>query len=154
MLEEFNEIYKNIEIDDNKEFDKIPYGTYKVLVHKLEIRDTKDMTRKMLSWQLKIVEGALNGRIIFKNTVIQENTMKMIKGDLMSFDVALENISDLYDNMHRYLDLVIAVEVKQNVKNPQYDNVYFRKLVGSPAKEKTIYEQSNSDPRNFNDIPF
>jgi len=158
-LEEYNETYKDCRSKrQNTEvvFDKVPYGLYKVIVDKLVIKTTKSTNMEMLSWQLRIIGGKQNNRCIFKNTVIMDSTIKIIEKDLSIFMLDIEKMSDLEENLHNYAGSVLEIEFKQNANRPEFDNIYFKKLIdgNEQTNEPTNVAPKRFTDENFDDIPF
>jgi len=128
-LSAFDEAFASSEVLDG--FAEIPDGKYNVLVDKVELAETK-AGKPMFKWEFKIASGVLRGQKIWKNSVITEKTLQMLKTDLWRCGLELERVSDLQKEDVRKRLLDIALEVEQKTKGADEQgrpnrNVYINK---------------------------
>lgn len=62
------------EVQDAKEFEDVPDGTYIISLEKMEIVETKAGDKLMFTVSAKVKEGEQSGRLIFFNRVISGNS--------------------------------------------------------------------------------
>jgi len=100
------------------DYPEIPKGQYEVEVVSMELKETKENPRPMLSVSFKILSGEHKGLRLFENKVLMgtKNDGQMIKsaiGFLESFDtdvnIDFENYSQFNDTI---LDVFEAIEDK------------------------------------------
>ncbi len=132
-LTQFDEGYNQAEVQVSN-FVEVPDGKYQVQIEKVEIVSTST-GKPMIKWQFHIRGGNENfiGKKLFKNSVITENTLKMIKSDLMTMGVELKKFSDLPSHLSDLLDLGLEVFKKTSGTDPQGKpnvNVYINGNMG------------------------
>lgn len=79
MENEFGEVINVDEISPQAEFDVVPPGTYKVLISKAEIKDTKEAGGKYLKLEHEVLDGDYAGRKIFNNINFRNSNEKTVK---------------------------------------------------------------------------
>jgi hypothetical protein len=137
-LSDYNEAYDNAET--NNKYDTVPEGTYQVFVDEVEIKKTKEKRIPMMAWKFKIMSGSSEGRTLFKNSVIQDNTIGFIKTDLSICKMELAKFSDILGRLHELLNIKLEVKIVNKGDN---QNVYIQRLI----------EESRGVDDN-DDIPF
>jgi hypothetical protein len=132
-LEQFNDAYDEAEEPEN-DFSPVPDGTYQTIVDAVELKPTKKTGEPMIAWTLRIVAGTKEGRLLFKNSVIKEDSLGYLKADLSICGVILKKFSDLDVKLSNLLD--VGLEVKVVNKEGTYQgkptvntNVYFQKSI-------------------------
>lgn len=149
ILSDFDEWYEDAEIHENEGFKPLPDGTYQVFVDEVCIKETQKERKPMISWKFKVTSGAYQGRILFKNSIVNENTISYIKTDLSVCDLKLNKFSDLDSRLEELLDINLEVKVSN------------KKYVDKKGEEKdtqNIYIQRKIVPSDdevpSEDIPF
>lgn len=125
FLESLDEAFAAAEVQENRtEFEPIPDGKYTVFVDTAELKEAKN-GKPMLALRLEILEGPHRGRKLFKNNVIQQNTVAILKQDLTRMGYAIDKLSELdpVDLLDRKL------EVQKKTKEG-YENIYINKFLG------------------------
>ncbi|CAM2066744.1 DUF669 domain-containing protein [Sulfidibacter corallicola] len=103
----------------------VPDGKYQVNVDKIELTRSKS-GNPMLKWTLRIIGPTQRKRLLWKNSVITEASIKWLKRDLIIAGLVLAKLSDLEHRLHELLD--IQLEVKKVTKN-DYENIYLQRLI-------------------------
>ncbi len=111
---------------DNSDYDPVPDGKYQVNVEKAELTRTKTTNKVMLKWTLRILAPQFRGRLLWKNSVFSDDSIKWIKKDLYTCDLKLQRISDLPANIHKLLD--VKLEIAKATKG-ENENIYFNKRI-------------------------
>lgn len=135
-LTKFNDAYDDAEVYD--EFSPIQDGTYQVFVDEVAIKETKESKLPMLAWKFKVMSGNCEGRVLFKNSVINDNTLSYIKTDLSICELELERFSDLYMRLEDLLNIQLEVKVVTKGEN---QNIYIQRkisITGNTAKDDDI----------------
>jgi hypothetical protein len=125
---------------------KVPEGKYVAKIERVLFRNAKSSGRPMLSWELKIVEGASSvGRKVFRNNLLDSpERLGWVKKDLRTCGIEVVKLSEL--NLDELLDRELEVQVKHNGDN---QNVYLNRLV-SLGGERASGAASVTD----DEIPF
>jgi len=110
-LAQFDEGFTQSEIQEQMS-DPIPDGRYQVNVEKVEIVRAQTSGAPMLKWQLRVLGPQLRGRLIWRNSVISNNSLKYLKTDLHRCGLDLEKISDLPAHLHKLLDVKLEVAAR------------------------------------------
>ena len=110
-LAQFDEGFIQSEVQEQS-FDPIPDGRYQVNVEKVEITRAQTSGAPMLKWTLRVLGPQLRGRLIWRNSVISNNSLRYLKTDLHRCGLDLEKISDLPAHLHKLLDVKLEVAVR------------------------------------------
>ena len=137
-------------LDDLDQFDRvhetddlsIPDGIYTVRVQSVDFGFTKT-EKRLLKWQLQIVAGEYAGRVLYRNNLLEPDSVQWLKKDLKSCGLMLERVSDL---THKYKNLEGIELIVSKKKKGEYDNVYINGLARPDARCPV------KDP--IDDIPF
>jgi len=121
-LAAFDEEYAQAEAPD---FDEVPDGKYQVRVESARMAQSQKGA-PMIKWDLVIITGPLEGRHIFKNSVITPSALPFVKGDLKTLGLQLARFSDLPNHLEELLDKRLQITKKTR---DEFANVYFNKLL-------------------------
>ena len=110
-LAQFDEGFIQSEIQEQMS-DPIPDGRYQVNVEKVEIVRAQTSGAPMLKWQLRILGPQLRGRLIWRNSVISNNSLRYLKTDLHRCGLDLEKLSDLPNHLEKLLDVKLEVAAR------------------------------------------
>ncbi len=125
-LTQFDDDFASAEVE-KRDFEDIPDGKYQVIVDKVQLTKAHTSGNPMLKWTLKILNGALAGRLLWRNNVIaSRDNLKFLKGDLACCGLTLEKLSELPANLERLLDVKLEVTKKTKGEN---QNVYFNRRI-------------------------
>ena len=143
-LEGWDDEYEEATPAGNEDFENVPDGTYQVKSEKVELRRSR-AGNAMLSWQLRILTGDFEGRMLFKNSMLAtSDNLRWLKTDLGICDLKLQKLSDLPDRLEDLLDITLEVYAKQD---GDFQNVYFNK------KLTTVKRDPDPSPPG-DDLPF
>jgi hypothetical protein len=78
----------------------------------------------MIKWTLRILGPKFANRLMWRNSVITQNTLKYVKTDLHLCGLDLERLSELPKHLHRLLD--VKLEVTKRTKGDS-ENIYFNR---------------------------
>jgi hypothetical protein len=107
--------------------DTVPDGRFQVNVEKVELTRARTSGNTLLRWQLKILNGPLAGRLLFKNSVIASpENLKFLKTDLVLCGLELEKLSELPDRLEDLLDVKLDIVKKSRGDN---SNIYFNRRI-------------------------
>jgi len=127
-LSDLDRDYDGAEADSGRDFDPLPDGTYQVVVDEVELVWTKDRTRRMLKWTLRIISYPHEGRMVWKWNGIERDKLGWLKRDLAICGLTLDRLSELPRRLGSLLDVCLEVNVKTNKRDDrEYQNCYFRK---------------------------
>ena len=126
--------YDKVEAQKSGDFgDPVPDGKYQCIIDKAWLSMNKAGDKRMLRWQLKIVAGACNGRVLFRNNVIETpDNIKWLKGDLQVCGLTIHKLNELNDKVGSLVGVCVEVQVKNQGKDAQgraNQNVYLNKAV-------------------------
>ena len=145
-LRQYDSEFERTEVKMPGEFERLPDGVYTARIKDFGLVKTKD-GRPMVKWTLEVVDQEFFGRLQFKNTVIQNNTMGIIKTDLHVVGMTGTKISELPYKIEEIRDRYIKFALKTKKDN---QNVYFQALVTG----KTNAANPHGGRVNENGIPF
>jgi hypothetical protein len=116
---------------EEAEFKDVPPGVYDVIVDKVERKVAKTSGNPMLNWTLKITEGEMKGRNLFKNHVFLAKSFPYIKADFSLCKIVLSPpLTQAIENaMSDLVGIMLKVQVKAQ-KGGDGVNVYFKEFVG------------------------
>ena len=121
-LAAFDGTFQQEATEERGEFEGLPDGKYQVVVEKVELTHTQNTGNPVLKWTLRVLGPRFGNRLIWRNSVITQNTVKYIKTDLHICGLDLEKLSDLPPQLHKLLD--VRLEVAKKTKG-DYENIYF-----------------------------
>ncbi len=111
--------------------DPVPDGDYAAAVDAATMERSK-AGAPMIKWVLKIKGPACVGRLLWKRSVISEESMEFLKRDLCAVGLGRCKVSDLPDVLPRMTGVVLGVTVKSKGNN---QNVYLNKVLEkAPAR--------------------
>jgi len=154
-LSQFDEAYKGTE-PAKSGGGPIPDGTYQAKIESVVLKRAKSQA-PMIAWTLKIVGGNREflDRTIWKNSVIQENTLAFIKKDLELFGIKMMQFSKIQAYLPRLAGRVVEL---RKVTDGEYSNIYLNQVVSRPAapaeaapKEEMAEEKTGEEDES---IPF
>ena len=118
--------------------ERVPDGPYQTFIESAELRRSKKSGAPMIEYKLRISQGPHEGRLLWKNAMLEERSFAFVKADLRSCGLELEELSDLPGRLSEILDLPVEVNVKTK---GEYQNVSFRRQGGNG-----MVSQSNEIP--------
>jgi hypothetical protein len=117
-LTEYDEMYKDAEVQDK--FSLIPDGKYQVFIDEISIEETKNTHKPMVKWTFKIMSGAHEGRLLWKNSVITDDkrSMDYIKTDLSICGLELKKFSDIQKKLGKLRNVQLEIQTKIKKGDP------------------------------------
>ncbi len=120
--------------EKQSQHDSVPDGKYQAEIEKFELVETQKNKTPMLKITLRIIAGEHSPRCVFKNSVIQSNTLDFVKRDLMTLGYS-GKISELNDPSVRMgfvgKKLEIGLKTKDcDEQGRPNQNIYLNKLLG------------------------
>jgi hypothetical protein len=125
-LARFDEPFRNETPDDRQEMETVPDGKYQVAVEKVELVEAKTSGNPMLRWTIRIIAPNHIDRLLWRNSVITQKTLKYVKTDLHVCGLDLDKLSDLPANLHRLLD--VKLEITKRTKGDN-ENIFFNRRI-------------------------
>lgn len=127
-LSQFDEKFAQEEVREPN-YPKIPDGKYQVQVERIEMVATQT-GNPMIKWQLHIHGPHHAGQKLWKNSVITEKTLGMIKTDLTTCGINMDNFkfSQIQSRFPELLDIGLEVQKKTTGTDSQGRanvNIYF-----------------------------
>jgi hypothetical protein len=121
-LAQFDEEFAAAPVEE-REFDEVPDGKYRVLVDRVEITDAKSSGNKVLKWTLRILGPHHAGRLLWRYHVLtSRESIRWLKTDLHTCGLDLVRLSDLPQCLDRLLD--VHLEITKRTKGDS-SNLYF-----------------------------
>ncbi len=135
-LASLDEDFANAQAPEKKGPVPIPDGQYHVRIDNFNLIKAKTSGEPMLTFELVIMAGDYSKRKLFRNAVINHNTLPFLKRDLAMLGWT-GKLSDLekHDERRRLLDVNLEVSVKNKGEDAQgraNTNVYFNKTLSKP----------------------
>ncbi|MEN6521137.1 MAG: DUF669 domain-containing protein [Armatimonadota bacterium] len=124
-LAQFDGGYDEAPVEE-REFEDIPDGKYQVNVEKVELTRSQTSGNPMLKWTLKILGPKFAGRLLWRNNVITNDSLKWLKTDLHTCGVTLSKLSELPSRVHDLLD--VKLEVTKRTRG-ESESVYLNRRI-------------------------
>jgi hypothetical protein len=125
-LSQFDAGYRTEQAAESSGHDSVPDGKYQVTVEKAELTEAHTSGNPMLKWTLRVIAPQCVNRLIWRNSVITQKTLKYLKADLHLCGLDLERLSDLSNNLRRLLDVKLEVTKKTKGDN---ENIFFNRRI-------------------------
>ena len=125
-LSQFDDEYRNEEAAERAEFESVPDGKYQVNVEKVELTEAQTSGNPMPKWTMRVIAPKFVNRLIWRNSVITQKTLKYLKADLHLCGLDLERLSDLPNHLRRLLDVKLEVTKKTKGDN---ENIFFNRRI-------------------------
>ena len=125
-LSQFDVPYRTEEAAERSDHDSVPDGKYQVNVEKVELAEAHTSGNPMLKWTLRVIAPQCVNRLIWRNSVITQKTLKYVKSDLQLCGLVLERLSDLPNQLRRLLDVKLEVTKKTKGDN---ENIFFNRRI-------------------------
>jgi hypothetical protein len=140
-LSKFNETWASATPPDPGNAERLPDGTYQVVVENLEVTTTKS-GRDCVLWTLKVTGPRHAGRKVWHRDFLDQQerqeqlrALGYLKKNLALFGVHCERFEDLPAHFAGVVGQAVEVALKTNQRD--YQNAYFNRLVSAPAGNGT-----------------
>jgi len=164
-LEEYDEEYQSSEPPAG-EGEPMPDGTYQCVVDAVKLVRFKEWI--IFKWDLKVISGPFEGRMVWKSSFIQQGRLGFLKGELETCGIIIDKISELAQEriLSKFLDIKLEIKQKTSEKTndagKHYVNIYIQKRLEINENSKddfTSESNKESSPlfdisRESDDIPF
>lgn len=114
-------------------FDRVPDGRYQTTIENVELITTKTTGNPMLKWKLRISGPKFANRILWKNSVITDNSLSRVKTELRLCGYGLDKLSPLEGRLLQFQGLEMEVTKKSREGGP--DDVFFEKNISVVTAE-------------------
>lgn len=114
-------------------FDRVPDGRYQTTIENVELITTRTTGNPMLKWKLRISGPKFANRILWKNSVITDNSLSRVKTELRICGYGLDKLSPLEGRLLQFQGLELEVTKKSREGGP--DDVFFEKNISVVAAE-------------------
>ena len=108
-------------------FAKVPDGRYQVVVENVELTTTKTTSNPMFKWKLRISGPKYANRLLWKHSVITENSLGRVKTELKLCGYEADKLSPVEGRLLEFQGLELEVTKKGRTDGP--DDVFFEKNV-------------------------
>lgn len=115
--------YRSADVDRRE---NLPDGKFHVRIERVYLDEPKP-DRPCLRYDLKVIAGHFQGRMIFKTAWLTPKAMGLYKRDISRLKLDIPP-SELPDRLGEFLDILVEVTLKTN---GEYQNVYFDKRLDS-----------------------
>lgn len=136
MMDDLNALLeeaKKIPVKNDGEFERLPDGTYKAIVNKVEFKESKS-GNLMFVWEFIITEGEYTKQHEWKYNVLNnaENMQRLIT-DLSKFGVNTKSIESIENDLDVIIDVPVTLDIvsKPSKNNPE---TIYRNLSVKPLK--------------------
>ena len=124
-LSQFDDDFRKHTGSQGQKPQPLPDGRYEVLVENAEVTESKTSGQPMMKWTLRVTNPqAFANRILWKNTVISQKTLGIIKDDLKTCGLDLNGLSELPQRLGELLDIPLEATKRTN---GEYENVYLNR---------------------------
>lgn len=104
---------------------KVPDGKYEVQIASVSLGWSRKGDQ-MLTYDMVVLVGPHANRHIFKNSVISDASVPVVKGDLQKLGMELDRFSDLSSRTGELVGLTLRIT---KLTKGEYTNVYFDKCI-------------------------
>ena len=125
-LAAFDGTFQQEATEERGEFESLPDGKYQVVVEKVELTHTQSTGNPVLKWTLRVLGPRFANRLLWRNSVITNKTLRYLKTDLHLCGLDLDKLSDLPGRLAELLDVHLEVAKKTN---GDYENVFFSRRI-------------------------
>ena len=125
-LSQFDAGFRTEEAAERSDYESVPDGKYQVNVEKAELTEAHTSCNPMLKWTLRVIAPQCVNRLLWRNSVITQKTLKYLKADLHLCGLDLERLSDLPNHLRRLLDVKLEVTKKTKGDN---ENIFFNRRI-------------------------
>ena len=125
-LSQFDSEYRRQTVRAESTPESIPDGPYDVRVESVELTKSKTSGQPMLKWMLRIQGPVHQGRVLWKNRVISQASLKWVNAELSICGLEAEPFSDLPKLLPALLGIELQV-VKRT--NNGFEDIYFNRRV-------------------------
>jgi hypothetical protein len=141
-LAAFDGTFQQEATEERGEFESLPDGKYQVMIEKVELTHTQSTGNPMLKWTLRVLGPRFANRLIWRNSVITNKTLRYLKTDLHLCGLDLDKLSDLPG---RLVDLLaVHLEVAKKT-NGDYENVFFSRRIKLGQGRSFSHAQEETD---------
>lgn len=141
-LAAFDGTFQQEATEERGEFESLPDGKYQVVVEKVELTETQSTGNPVLKWTLRVLGPRFNNRLIWRNSVITNKTLRYLKTDLHLCGLDLDKLSDLPGRLAELLDVHLEVAKKTN---GDYENIYFSRRINIGQGRSFSHAQEETD---------
>lgn len=125
-LDRLDEQYARASAADT-EWDPVPDGSYMVRVDDVSFARAKTTDNPMLKWRLRIMDGPLANRILWRNNMLlTDENFEWLKHDLKVYGVEAPRMRDVQTNIPQLRGILLAISKKTS---GAFENIYFRRRV-------------------------
>ena len=125
-LAAFDGTFQQEATEERGEFEGLPDGKYQVAIEKVELTQTQSTGNPVLKWTLRVLGPRFANRLLWRNSVITNKTLRYLKTDLHLCGLDLDKLSDLPGRLAELLDVHLEVAKKTN---GDYENVFFSRRI-------------------------
>ena len=112
-------------------FARVPDGRYQVVVENVELTTTKTTSNPMFKWKLRISGPKYANRLLWKNSVITENSLSRVKTELRLCGYEVDKLSPVEGRLVEFQG--IELEVTKKGRNDGPDEIFFDKQLAAAA---------------------
>ena len=141
-LAAFDGTFQQEATEERGEFEGLPDGKYQVVVEKVELTETQSTGNPVLKWTLRVLGPRFVNRLIWRNSVITNKTLRYLKTDLHLCGLDLDKLSDLPGRLKELLDVHLEVAKKTN---GDYENIYFSRQINIGQGRSFSHAQEEAD---------
>jgi hypothetical protein len=128
-LAQFDDDFQSETPAERGEREDVPDGKYQVAVERVELTQSS-VGNPMLKWTLRILAPRFQNRLLWRNSVFTQNTLKYVKTDLHLCGLDLAKLSDLPAHLDKLIDVKLEVTKKTRGEN---ENIYFNRRIETAA---------------------
>ena len=139
-LAQFDNSFRQEKTQEAGDYDAVPDGKYQVTVEKVELTEARSTGNPMIKWKLRIIAPQQVNRILWRNSVITNKTLKFIKTDLHICGLDLETFSELPNHLSKLLDVKLEVTKRTKGEN---ENIFFNQRISGGNRGNQFREEAS-----------
>jgi hypothetical protein len=135
-LSQFDDEFRKQTSEPGPKPKALPDGRYEVIVENFEIGESRTSGSPMVKWTFRVTNpAAFANRMLWKNTVINQKTMGIIKADLQTCGLEIDGLSELPRRQGELLDVPLEITKRTD---GQWENVYLNRRMDQDLPEDDV----------------
>lgn len=121
-LKRFDAEFRAADAEEQTEFASVPDGKYEVTVEKVDLGRTPNAGYVRITWHLRVTGPTHQSRMLWKSSVITNNSLRFVKSELRKCGLALDDLSALPSQIDKMVNVDLSITKRTN---NGYENIYF-----------------------------
>ena len=120
---------------ERKGINCVPNGSYQATIDKIYFDRTKDGSKILLKWEMRVATGEYTGTPLYRNSMTTTNeNLRWLKSDLLSAGLNMTEmtLTEVAEHLEELLNVMVDVTVKRSgIGDDERVNVYINRRVAA-----------------------